>query len=596
MSPASSFLRLKDKVILLYFLPAGKNRPVPCRHLTHAHRNTLTDRYEELRVRFVSPAPPLLIICLQFPDLPLMYWRTIQPIIKRRMSSVISGNELGATTENVLSHLAEILADRRFASAERNARFLRYVVERTLEGKADEIKETVIATEVYGRSSDYDPKTDSIVRVEATRLRAKLRSYYEAEGQAAPVRIHLPSGTYVPRFEVAIPDLVEEPATVEDAIEPAATAQPVEVSPASCVNRQPLAWAGIAAAVLVALSLQLANASKAVHTPHPEAVAAWREGVALLGQDPHVSRTEHGAPPTILRAIERLEFAVAKDPNLAGAWATLAEAYDYVFPYVNRDQAEDARRAEAAARRAVTLDSRLAAGHHMLGLILWMMKWDFPAAEQSYRRALELDPDNVYAAVEYADLLRETGRTEQAAALIRKSRAHVPALPQLAAKEAEIYLDLGRPDAAITAANAALQLNRTYFRAHIALGMAEEMKGNTTAALRLYEHVLSVDPSDRRALPAYGYALAKTGQHQRAREIAQRLEHMNANVRNCAFQVAVVYAGLGEEDRALDWLEQAWRTHQVHFPFATVEYRFRDLRDHPRFRKLLARAGLRFVS
>ncbi|MGH9631173.1 MAG: tetratricopeptide repeat protein, partial [Bryobacteraceae bacterium] len=481
--------------------------------------------------------------------------------------------ELTVSKQAILAHLQAILADRRFASAERNTAFLRYVVERTLEGKAEEIKETVIAADVYGRSASYDPKTDSIVRVEATRLRQKLRAFYENEGRDTPLRIHLPSGTYVPRFEAVAAKGEEEAIGAQAARSgikgeknSADLAAPRESVvreilespgpvPAQSHSR-PLAWAGIAAALLVLLSLQLPTGSRAEAVHTPEAIAAWQEGIALLGQDPHAGQTDNGAPLTLLRAIERLEFAVARDPNLAPAWATLAEAYDYVFPYLGRDQGEDAKRAEEAARRAVALDDRLAAGHHMLGLIQWMMKWDFAAAEQSYRRALEIDPRNVYAAVEYADLLRETGRAGEAAELIRRSRALLPALPQLAAKEAEIHLDLGRPDAAIAAANSALQLNRNSMRAYVALGMAEESKGDVEAALARYKYVLTVDPSDRRALPSYGYLLARTGQREQALEIVGRLERMNATVRNCAFQVAVVYAGLGEHDRALDWLER----------------------------------------
>jgi tetratricopeptide (TPR) repeat protein len=197
--------------------------------------------------------------------------------------------------------------------------------------------------------------------------------------------------------------------------------------------------------------------------------------------------------------------------------------------------------------------------------------------------------------VELADILRENGRFQEAADLVRQSRALLPALPQLATKEAEIHLDLGRPQAAIAAANAALQLRRDFLRAYIALGMADESLGNAKSALARYEYVLTVDQYDRRALPAYGYLLARTGQHGRAKEIAERLEWITTNVRNCAFQVAVVYAGLGEHDRALDWLERAWRTRQMHFPFAAVEPRFRDLRENPRFRELLARAGLKPV-
>jgi tetratricopeptide (TPR) repeat protein len=483
--------------------------------------------------------------------------------------------------EAVLAHLRTLLADRRFVSAERNARFLRYVVENTLDGKGGEIKETVIAADVYGRTDGYDPKADSIVRVEATRLRQKLRAYYENEGRDSQVRIHLPSGTYVPQFEtVAAPSVMEAPA-------------PAGIAKAS--NSRPIAWAGIAAAFAFLLSLEIATQSRAEVAHHPDAVAAWQEGIALFNQDPHSAQTEKGAPPTLIRALERLEFAVARDPKFAPAWATLAEGYDYLFPYVGRDQREDARRAEEAARRAIALDGRLAAGHHMLGLILWMMKWDFTAAERSYRRALEIDPRNVYAAVEYADLLRETGRSAEAGEVIRRSRALLPGLPQLASKEAEIHLDLARSDAAIAAAESALQYNRTFLRANIALGMAQESKGNADAALAEYQRVLALDPKDRRALPASGYLLGRTGQRVRALDIIARLERMNETVRNCSFQIAVVYAGLNEHDHALEWLERAWRTHQVHFPFAAVEPRFNSLRNNPRFRALLSRIGLKPV-
>src|SRR5688572_11121050 len=99
------------------------------------------------------------------------------------MSQAMTIQDESIQRDEILGHLRMVLADRRFASSERNASFLRYVIERTLEGKTEQIKETVIATEVYGRPIGYDPKSDSIVRVEATRLRQKLRTYYENEGR-----------------------------------------------------------------------------------------------------------------------------------------------------------------------------------------------------------------------------------------------------------------------------------------------------------------------------------------------------------------------------------------------------------------------------
>ena len=102
--------------------------------------------------------------------------------------------------ERVRAQVGRILASAAFAGAERASNFLRFVVERKLEGRAGEIKEFVIAVEVLGRTSSFDSKTDPIVRVEAGRLRDRLSSYYEDEGEADLVLISLPKGGYVPEF------------------------------------------------------------------------------------------------------------------------------------------------------------------------------------------------------------------------------------------------------------------------------------------------------------------------------------------------------------------------------------------------------------
>ena len=94
--------------------------------------------------------------------------------------------------QRVRQQLDRILASAAFAEAERAKSLLRFVVERTLDGRAWEIKESVIALEVLGRNSSFDSKSDPIVRVEAGRLRDRLSSYYEAEGEEDAVLISLP--------------------------------------------------------------------------------------------------------------------------------------------------------------------------------------------------------------------------------------------------------------------------------------------------------------------------------------------------------------------------------------------------------------------
>jgi adenylate cyclase len=97
--------------------------------------------------------------------------------------------------------LDRVLASPVFANAGRLSRFLKFTVEQTLEGHADRLKEYVVGVEVFDRAETFDPRIDSIVRVEARRLRAKLAEYYEVEGAADTIVIRLQKGSYVPRFE-----------------------------------------------------------------------------------------------------------------------------------------------------------------------------------------------------------------------------------------------------------------------------------------------------------------------------------------------------------------------------------------------------------
>jgi TolB-like protein len=103
--------------------------------------------------------------------------------------------------EAITAQLDRILGSKGFANAGRLSRLLRYVVERTLAGEADQLKEYAVGVEVFDRDDKYDPRLDSIVRVEAGRLRSRLDEYYNGEGATDEVRIVLPRGGYSAQFE-----------------------------------------------------------------------------------------------------------------------------------------------------------------------------------------------------------------------------------------------------------------------------------------------------------------------------------------------------------------------------------------------------------
>jgi hypothetical protein len=154
-----------------------------------------------------------------------------------------------ATEEQVREELSRVLACHEFRTSKRSQDFLRYVVENTLQGHADMLKERTIGIEVFGRPTSYDPGDDATVRVKAGEVRKRLSSYYSDQGAHNPVRIELPSGTYVPEFHLAsapAPAPAEQPA----AVAPAATVVPA-IGNAITPRRAGLALLVLAAAALV---------------------------------------------------------------------------------------------------------------------------------------------------------------------------------------------------------------------------------------------------------------------------------------------------------------------------------------------------------
>lgn len=154
-----------------------------------------------------------------------------EPGEKNARGTAVPGSEIPA--QEVRAELDKILASPSFAGADRQSRFLRYVVEETLEGQPDKLKETLIGIEVFGRKTTYDPRIDAVVRTEAIKVRTRLNGYYESDGQADAVRIDIPKGGYVATFSIR-----EEPAPPEPAASPP---DPVTASP----------WKSIAAGVIM---------------------------------------------------------------------------------------------------------------------------------------------------------------------------------------------------------------------------------------------------------------------------------------------------------------------------------------------------------
>src|SRR5258708_9435258 len=107
----------------------------------------------------------------------------------------------GPTADEVRSQLSKITSSKVFGDSARLTRFLAYLVEETLAGRGPLLKEYKVGVDVFDRPESFDPRTDSVVRAQGTRLRGKLAEYYSAEGASDPIAIDLPRGSYTASFQ-----------------------------------------------------------------------------------------------------------------------------------------------------------------------------------------------------------------------------------------------------------------------------------------------------------------------------------------------------------------------------------------------------------
>ena len=161
--------------------------------------------------------------------------------------------------ETIREEMTRILASHEFRSSKRSQDFLKFVVDNTLGGHADILKERVIGIEVFGRSASYDPSDDATVRVKAGEVRKRLGLYYAGQGAQDPVRIDLPGGTYVPEFHLA--HLAPEPGAhqTESAEGNSTHVDVVEVEPSASKLTAKLPLLLVAAALAIAIVAAVAT-------------------------------------------------------------------------------------------------------------------------------------------------------------------------------------------------------------------------------------------------------------------------------------------------------------------------------------------------
>ncbi len=293
-------------------------------------------------------------------------------------------------------------------------------------------------------------------------------------------------------------------------------------------------------------------------------------------------------------AVECFRQATEADPAYALAYSGLADCYNLLSLYSLVPPRESMPKAKAAALKALEIDSGLAEAHTSLAYVRLYYDWDWPGAEESFLRALQLNPNYPTAHHWYHELLVAMGRFDEESRQVRRARELDP-LSLIITTEVGWGLYFARQyDRAARHLRNALEMDNHFPVAHFILGLVrlqqhqfDRAAADLRRALRLYEG----GPFPL-AVGALGAALAGAGEAQGARQQLSRLDELSRKHYVSAYAKAIVHAGLGDADAALESLEEALRQRDDRSIFLNVDPLFDPLRKRGRFRRIIREIGL----
>jgi len=322
------------------------------------------------------------------------------------------------------------------------------------------------------------------------------------------------------------------------------------------------------------------------------AVAAAKEARATAKQSEHDAAYEayvngrslwnKRTAGALFASISQFEQAIEKDPDFALAYDGLADAYD--FDHVRWHEAE------ALARKASKIDGSLAEPHATLGFIRSFWEWNWKDAEPEFKQALKLNPNYATAHQWYAIHLAVTGRQVESEVEMRRALALEPYSAVMNADMGQILYFNRRYDEAIAACKKSLDLDPDFFNAHQYLYEIYTEKGLYDEALEEFFR-LGKTPGAATNDLAEGL-LRETYKGKGIRGFWQyRVEEL-VRLGSDGYDAAMIYARLGEKDKALAALERAWQRHEFNLVFANADPAFVSLYTDRRFVDVIVRLGI----
>ena len=291
------------------------------------------------------------------------------------------------------------------------------------------------------------------------------------------------------------------------------------------------------------------------------------------------------SPDDLNKAIAHFEQAINHDVNYALAYAGLSDCYG-LFAFFSPPRGVMPK-AKETALKALDLDEALAEAHASLAGVRKSYDWDWIAAEKEFRRALELNPNYATAHRMYAAFLSAMGRQEEAIGEIELAQEIDPLSLAISNDLAWNYYMAGECDLALEQCLRTLEMEPGFAAARTTLGLAYEQTGQLKEAIAALEKARDGSGGNPVPLAWLAHALALNDGKREAKAVLSQLKDLAKRCYVAPYTVAVVYAGLGDKGRALEWLEKAVEERDVWLVWIKRDPRLGSLRSSPRFEELL---------
>jgi TolB-like protein/DNA-binding winged helix-turn-helix (wHTH) protein/Flp pilus assembly protein TadD len=288
-------------------------------------------------------------------------------------------------------------------------------------------------------------------------------------------------------------------------------------------------------------------------------------------------------PDQLDKAVESFQRAIEKDPNYAPAFAGLALCYSSMG-YVDSPR-EAFPKAKVAAAKALEIDESQPEAHAALGFTKLNFDWDWPGAEREFGRAIELNPNNANVRHDYASYLGAMSRFDEAIVEAKRAVSLDPLSLRMNLRLGWAYMIARRYDEAIDQYKKSLELDPNYFQARLYLAWSYTFKGLYPEAFAEYKKMGGYGSSNN----FVGFLNAVSGRRSEALKVIERMRLRSAQTYVDPYNMAIPYAGLGDQDNAMRLLNKAYEERSAEMPQLKVEPFFDNLRSDPRFQELVRR-------